>query len=54
MFLQENISGVFNKSCAISYTSYKNVFPIWTLGRFARVHPESTLAGRLTDTGHWA
>uniref|UniRef100_A0A674J2A3 Terpene cyclase/mutase family member n=1 Tax=Terrapene triunguis TaxID=2587831 RepID=A0A674J2A3_9SAUR len=42
---QENISGVFNKSCAISYTSYRNVFPIWALGRFARLHPGSTLAG---------
>ncbi|XP_065798559.1 lanosterol synthase isoform X3 [Muntiacus reevesi] len=42
---QENISGVFNKSCAISYTSYRNVFPIWTLGRFSRLHPESALAG---------
>uniref|UniRef100_A0A674J2J1 Lanosterol synthase n=1 Tax=Terrapene triunguis TaxID=2587831 RepID=A0A674J2J1_9SAUR len=44
---QENISGVFNKSCAISYTSYRNVFPIWALGRFARLHPGSTLAGKL-------
>ncbi|XP_075685685.1 lanosterol synthase [Rhinoderma darwinii] len=42
---QENISGVFNKSCAISYTSYRNIFPIWTLGRFSRLHPESPLAG---------
>ncbi|XP_075139940.1 lanosterol synthase isoform X2 [Leptodactylus fuscus] len=42
---QENISGVFNKSCAISYTSYRNVFPIWTLGRFSRLHPENPLAG---------
>ncbi|PIO37521.1 hypothetical protein AB205_0070760 [Aquarana catesbeiana] len=42
---QENISGVFNKSCAISYTSYRNVFPIWTLGRFSRLHPNSPLAG---------
>lgn len=42
---QENISGVFNKSCAISYTSYRNVFPIWALGRFSRLHPESALAG---------
>ncbi|XP_004602367.1 lanosterol synthase [Sorex araneus] len=42
---QENISGVFNKSCAISYTNYRNVFPIWTLGRFSRLHPESVLAG---------
>ncbi|XP_064648227.1 lanosterol synthase-like [Lineus longissimus] len=41
---QENISGVFNKSCAISYTSYRNVFPIWTLGRFFRLYPDSKLA----------
>uniref|UniRef100_A0A8C4W976 Terpene cyclase/mutase family member n=1 Tax=Gopherus evgoodei TaxID=1825980 RepID=A0A8C4W976_9SAUR len=44
---QENISGVFNKSCAISYTSYRNIFPIWALGRFARLHPGSALAGKL-------
>ncbi|VTJ69483.1 Hypothetical predicted protein [Marmota monax] len=43
---QENISGVFNKSCAISYTSYRNIFPIWVLGRFANLYPESTLTGR--------
>ncbi|XP_068090221.1 lanosterol synthase [Hyperolius riggenbachi] len=42
---QENISGVFNKSCAISYTSYRNVFPIWTLGRFSQLYPNSSLAG---------
>ncbi|KAG9477441.1 hypothetical protein GDO78_002701 [Eleutherodactylus coqui] len=41
---QENISGVFNKSCAISYTSYRNVFPIWTLGRFSCLHPNNSLA----------
>uniref|UniRef100_A0A8C7EEG6 Terpene cyclase/mutase family member n=1 Tax=Nothoprocta perdicaria TaxID=30464 RepID=A0A8C7EEG6_NOTPE len=44
---QENIAGVFNKSCAISYTSYCNVFPIWTLGRFSRLYPDSPLAGQL-------
>uniref|UniRef100_A0A452VNH7 Terpene cyclase/mutase family member n=1 Tax=Ursus maritimus TaxID=29073 RepID=A0A452VNH7_URSMA len=42
---QENIAGVFNKSCAISYTSYRNVFPIWALGRFSHLYPESALAG---------
>uniref|UniRef100_A0A2K5MZ21 Terpene cyclase/mutase family member n=1 Tax=Cercocebus atys TaxID=9531 RepID=A0A2K5MZ21_CERAT len=41
----ENISGVFNKSCAISYTSYRNVFPIWALGRFSQLYPERALAG---------
>uniref|UniRef100_A0A8C6XRZ0 Terpene cyclase/mutase family member n=1 Tax=Naja naja TaxID=35670 RepID=A0A8C6XRZ0_NAJNA len=30
---QGNIAGVFNKTCAISYSSYRNVFPIWTLGQ---------------------
>ncbi|XP_049585016.1 lanosterol synthase [Syngnathus scovelli] len=44
---QENISGVFNKSCAISYTSYRNVFPIWTLGRFASLNPGSSLSGKV-------
>ncbi|XP_003798191.1 lanosterol synthase isoform X1 [Otolemur garnettii] len=42
---QENISGVFNKSCAISYTNYKNIFPIWTLGRFSHMYPKSALSG---------
>lgn len=38
---------MFNKSCAISYTAYRNVFPIWTLGRFSRLHPNSPLAEHL-------
>ncbi|KAL7385423.1 hypothetical protein ABVT39_021673 [Epinephelus coioides] len=44
---QENIAGVFNKSCAISYTSYRNVFTIWTLGRFSTLYPSSPLAGKI-------
>uniref|UniRef100_A0AAZ3Q5N2 Terpene cyclase/mutase family member n=1 Tax=Oncorhynchus tshawytscha TaxID=74940 RepID=A0AAZ3Q5N2_ONCTS len=44
---QENISGVFNKSCAISYTSYRNVFTVWTLGRFFNLFPSSPLAGKV-------
>jgi len=32
---QECVSGVFNKTCAISYTAYRNVFPIWALARYA-------------------
>jgi lanosterol synthase len=31
---QENISGVFNYNCMISYSSYRNIFPIWALNRF--------------------
>ena len=30
-----NISGVFNRSCGISYTAYRNVFPIWALAEYA-------------------
>ena len=37
---QEGIKGVFNKTCAITYTSYRNIFPIWTLGRFSRLYPK--------------
>lgn len=31
-FPQENISGVFNHNCMITYTNYRNIFPIWALG----------------------
>ncbi|CAJ1348635.1 unnamed protein product [Effrenium voratum] len=33
---QENIGGVFNRSIGITYTSFRNVFPLWALGRFAK------------------
>lgn len=32
---QEGITGVFNRSCGITYTAYRNVFPIWALARYA-------------------
>lgn len=31
---QEGISGVFNANCAISYSGYKNIFPIWAIGMY--------------------
>jgi len=31
---QEGISGVFNANCAISYSGYKNIFPIWAIGLY--------------------
>ena len=43
---QEGNIRVFNKSCAIHYESYRNVFPIWCLGRFARLYPDSKLGKR--------
>lgn len=33
-FPQEGISGVFSKNCMETYTSYRNVFPIWALGKY--------------------
>merc|ERR1712071_396424 len=30
---QEGILGVFNRSVGISYTSYRNYFPMWALGK---------------------
>nr|AOE43150.1 cycloartenol synthase [Rostrostelium ellipticum] len=35
-FPQESIIGVFNFNCMISYSNYKNIFPLWALA------PEST------------
>lgn len=35
---QENIAGVFNRSVGITYTAFRNVFPIWALGRYARTY----------------
>ncbi len=32
---QESVSGIFNKSCAIFYTAYRNAFPIWALAKAA-------------------
>lgn len=33
-FPQEGISGVFNGNVSETYTSYRNVFPLWAMGRF--------------------
>lgn len=35
---QEAISGLFNHNCMITYTAYRNVFPIWALNRYARLY----------------
>eukprot|EP00762_Andalucia_godoyi_P007982 ANDGO_03489.mRNA.1 Cycloartenol synthase len=43
-FPQERISGVFNRNCMISYSNYRNIFPIWAIGSFARKYgPASKL-----------
>ena len=33
---QEAITGVFNRSCGITYTAYRNVFPLWALARYSK------------------
>lgn len=39
-FPQENISGVFNGNCMITYTNYRNIFPIWALGKYYSIYGE--------------
>lgn len=31
---QQNISGVFNRNCMITYANYRNIFPLWALGEY--------------------
>ncbi|KAF0698076.1 Aste57867_11283 [Aphanomyces stellatus] len=38
---QERISGVFNRSVGITYTNYRNVFPIWALGLYQKLRPKN-------------
>lgn len=33
-FPQEEIMGVFNRNCMITYAAYRNIFPIWALGEY--------------------
>lgn len=35
-FPQESICGVFNRNCMISYSQYRNIFPIWALGDYKK------------------
>ncbi|KAJ3167937.1 Lanosterol synthase (Oxidosqualene--lanosterol cyclase) [Geranomyces variabilis] len=43
-WLQEQIEGVFNRNALIAYPNYKFVFPIWAMGRWAKLRgAESTV-----------
>ncbi len=33
-FPQQSISGLFNHNCMITYTAYRNIFPLWAIGRY--------------------
>lgn len=37
-FPQEGVSGIFNGNCAITYTAYRNVFPLWAIGRYYKCY----------------
>jgi len=41
---QQGISGVTNRSVGITYTSYRNVFPIWALGRCIETYGDAISA----------
>ena len=43
---QEGISGVFNGNCCITYTNYRNIFPMWALGRYVQRCRERQEKGR--------
>ncbi|KAG8661307.1 cycloartenol synthase [Manihot esculenta] len=34
-FPQQEIMGVFNKNCMITYAAYRDIFPIWALGEYS-------------------
>jgi len=34
--VQEGMYGVFNQTCGVTYTAYRNVFPVWALARAAQ------------------
>ena len=34
---QQQISGVFNRNCMITYANYRNIFPLWALGEYNRL-----------------
>lgn len=37
-FPQQQISGVFNYNCMITYTAYRNIFPLWALSRYSKLY----------------
>lgn len=40
---QESVAGIFNRTCGITYTAYRNVFPIWALGVYRTAYPQRTV-----------
>lgn len=42
-FPQESIVGVFNFNCMISYSNYKNIFPVWAISRYYNTYLKSKM-----------
>jgi squalene/oxidosqualene cyclase-like protein len=38
-WLQESIAGIFNRTCSITYTTYRNAFPLWALAAYINQYP---------------
>lgn len=45
----ENIAGVFNKTCAITYDNYLKIFPVWALSAYLKSHPSNHLVSARPD-----
>ncbi|CAL5430658.1 unnamed protein product [Camellia sinensis] len=50
-FPQQEIMGVFNKNCMISYSAYRNIFPIWALGEYLN-HEDDSISFVSTNIGN--
>lgn len=35
---QEGVAGIFNRTCSITYTAYRNVFPLWALAVYVNCY----------------
>jgi len=42
-FVQESITGVFNRNCMIVYPNYQNYFPLWAFARYRRLYGDEPL-----------
>jgi hypothetical protein len=43
------MSGIFNRTTGITYTAYRNVFPLWALGVYVNEYAPLVAAGTLGD-----
>ena len=49
---QEGIYGITNRTLGITYANYRNIFPIWALGRCRAVYSDSMLNSNNDDDDH--